>query len=109
MYALYKKAGPSSVCAVHRVNTSTNYIALIESRRKFPSIEMLERIASALMIDAPALFATEIRPPMESETLIKAQKQILGDIDRFIACRIKQLGQETPQSPDPNGGEPTMG
>lgn len=86
-----------------RVNTSTNYIALIESKRKFPSLEMLERIADALEIEAPALFATEIRPPTETETLVKAQKQILGDITNFVAYRIKQIEKETPQSPDLNG------
>ena len=34
-----------------RVNTSTNYIALIESEKKFPTPEMLELIAAALEID----------------------------------------------------------
>jgi transcriptional regulator with XRE-family HTH domain len=85
-----------------RVNTSTNYIALIETEKKFPKPEMLERIAVALEIDPPALFATEIRPLAEAETLAKVQKQILGDITKFVSYRIKQLGQETPSSPDPN-------
>jgi transcriptional regulator with XRE-family HTH domain len=86
-----------------RVNTSTNYIALIETEKKFPSLEMLERIADALEIEPPALFATEIRPPTETETLVKAQKQILGDITNFVTHRIKQIEKEAPQSPGPNG------
>ena len=86
-----------------KVNTSTNYIALIETEKKFPKPEMLERIAVALGIDPPALFATEIRPLAEAETLAKVQKQILGDITNFVSKRIKQLGQEPPQFPDPNG------
>ena len=86
-----------------RVNTSTNYIALIETEKKFPKPEMLERIATALGIDPPALFATEIRPLAEAETLAKAQKQILGDITRFVSNRIKQLGQENLQFSDLNG------
>jgi transcriptional regulator with XRE-family HTH domain len=85
-----------------RVNTSTNYIALIETEKKFPAPEMLERIAAALEIDPPFLFATEIRPLAEAETLAKVQKQILGDITKFISYRIKQLGQETPQPSKPN-------
>jgi transcriptional regulator with XRE-family HTH domain len=85
-----------------RVNTSTNYIALIETEKKFPKPEMLERIAAALGIDPPALFATEIRPLAEAETLAKAQKQILGDISNFVLNRIKQLGQENLQYPDSN-------
>jgi len=86
-----------------RVNTSTNYIALIETEKKFPKPEMLERIAVALGIDPPALFAAETRPLTEAETLAKAEKQILGDINNFISNRIKQLGQKTLKSPEPNG------
>jgi len=86
-----------------RVNTSTNYIALIETEKKFPKPEMLERIAVALGIDPPALFATETRPLTEAETLAKAEKLILGDINNFVSNRIKQLGQATPQFPEPNG------
>jgi len=86
-----------------KVNTSTNYIALIETEKKFPKPEMLERIASALGIEPPSLFTVEIRPFAEAEILAKAQKQILGDITNFISNRIKQLGQEPPQFLAPNG------
>jgi transcriptional regulator with XRE-family HTH domain len=86
-----------------RVNTSTNYIALIETEKKFPKPEMLERIAAALEIDPPALFAAEIRPPAEAEMLAKVQKQLLDDIGRFVSHRIKQLGQESPRAPGPDG------
>ncbi|MDR0524790.1 MAG: helix-turn-helix domain-containing protein [Spirochaetaceae bacterium] len=79
-----------------RVNTSTNYIALIETEKKFPSLEMLERIAAALEINPPALFTAEIRPLIEAEMLAKVQKQILGDITKAVSYRIKQLGQKTP-------------
>jgi transcriptional regulator with XRE-family HTH domain len=84
-----------------RVNTSTNYIALIETEKKFPKPEMLERIADALGIDPPALFATEIRPLAEAETWVKVQKQILNDITRFVSHRIKQLDQENPTTHRP--------
>jgi transcriptional regulator with XRE-family HTH domain len=85
-----------------RVNTSTNYIALIETEKKFPKPGMLERIAVALGIDPPALFTVEIRPLAEAETLARVQKQILGDITKFVSYRIKQLEQETPPPSDPN-------
>jgi transcriptional regulator with XRE-family HTH domain len=85
-----------------RVNTSTNYIALIETEKKFPKPEMLERIAAALEIDPTALFAAEIRPLAEAETLAKVHKQVLGDITRFVSYRIKQLGQNPPPD-DPPG------
>jgi transcriptional regulator with XRE-family HTH domain len=95
--------GISQAQLAERVNTSSNYIAQIETEKRFPTPEMLERIAAALEIAPPALFVTEIRPLTEAETLVKAHRQILSDIDRFVAYRIKQLGKETPQSPDPNG------
>jgi len=62
---------------------------------------MLERIAAALGIDPPCLFATEIRPLTDAETLAKAEKQILGDIARFVSSRIKQLGEVTPGASTP--------
>ena len=78
-----------------RVDTSTNYIALIETEKKFPKPEMLERIAVAFEIEPHALFAAEIRPLAEPEALVKVHKQILGDITKLVSYRIKQIGQET--------------
>ncbi|GHV14336.1 hypothetical protein FACS189491_10520 [Spirochaetia bacterium] len=60
--------GISQAQLAERVKTSTNYIALIEVERKFPSFEMLERIAAALEIDPPALFAAEIRSLVDDST-----------------------------------------
>jgi transcriptional regulator with XRE-family HTH domain len=88
-----------------RVNTSTNYIALIETEKKFPTPEMLERVAAALEIDPPALFTAATRPLVETETLAKVQKQLMGDITKAVAYRIKQLGQDPPGPPDPAGDD----
>ena len=41
------------------VETSTNYIGVIEIGKKFLSSQMIERIANALGVDSPLLFATE--------------------------------------------------
>jgi transcriptional regulator with XRE-family HTH domain len=78
-----------------RVDTSANYIAQIETEKRFPTPEMLERIAGALEIDPPALFTTEIRPVTELELQVKVHKQILGDFTKLVSSRIKQLRQET--------------
>jgi transcriptional regulator with XRE-family HTH domain len=85
------------------VNTSANYIAQIETEKRFPTPEMLERIAAALEIDPPALFTTEKRPVTEAEVRLKVHKQILGDFTKLVTYRMKQLWQETPQPPDSNG------
>ena len=42
-----------------KVGTSTQYIGQIEQNKKFPSPEMLERIAEALEMDSPQLFSME--------------------------------------------------
>jgi transcriptional regulator with XRE-family HTH domain len=84
-----------------RVNTSTNYIALIETEKKFPKPEMLERIAVALEIEPPVLFSAEIRPLAEAEMLVKVHKQVLGDITRLVSYRIKQIEQEIPPDDTP--------
>jgi transcriptional regulator with XRE-family HTH domain len=97
--------GISQAQLAERVKTSTNYIALIEVGRKFPSFEMLERIATALEIDPPALFAAKIHPLSDAETMEKVQRQVLSDINQFVSARIKQLGQKPPQFPDPNTEE----
>jgi transcriptional regulator with XRE-family HTH domain len=77
------------------VNTSTNYIALIVSERKFPSLEMLERIAAALEIDPPALFSTKCYHQPEGGTLAKLQEQILSDISEDISLRFKKFEENS--------------
>jgi len=80
-----------------RVETSTNYIALIESKKSFPSPEMLERVAVALEIDAPALFSTKSYPISESGTLTDLQERILSDLSEVISHRFKKFERENPQ------------
>jgi transcriptional regulator with XRE-family HTH domain len=87
-----------------RVNTSTNYIALIESERKFPSLEMLERIAEALGIEAIALFSTKTYHQPAGGSLARLQEQILSDISEDISFRFKKFEGELPQNLDSNGG-----
>lgn len=79
-----------------RVNTSANYIALIETEKKFPTPEKLEKIAKALEIDTPDLFSTKPSPIPEIGTLAMAQKQILNGISEVISNSFKELRQ-TPE------------
>jgi transcriptional regulator with XRE-family HTH domain len=88
-----------------RVNTSTHYIGMIEIEKKFPTPEMLERIAVALEIDAPALFSTKSYPSPEAGTMMKFQERVIDDISQVISFRIRELQRETPQAFDPNADE----
>jgi transcriptional regulator with XRE-family HTH domain len=78
-----------------KVNTSTHYIGMIESEKKFPTPEMLERIAAALEIDTPALFSLKSYPATEAGTIAKFQEQVLNDIAQVIAHRVKELEWNT--------------
>jgi transcriptional regulator with XRE-family HTH domain len=49
--------GISQAKLAERVKTSTHYIGQIELENKFPTPEMLERIAAALEMDSPQLFS----------------------------------------------------
>ena len=80
-----------------KVDTSTNYIALIETERKFPTPEMLERIAAALEIDAPALFSTKSYPVPGTGTLAELQEKVLTDLFEVISHRFRKFERENPQ------------
>ncbi|GMO23165.1 MAG: hypothetical protein Ta2B_02280 [Termitinemataceae bacterium] len=71
-----------------KVDTATNYIAMIESEKQFPSPEMLERIAAALEIDSPQLFSLE---PMQMAAVRKLRKDISVDIERLMAKRLTEF------------------
>jgi transcriptional regulator with XRE-family HTH domain len=81
-----------------RVDTSTHYIGMIESKKKFPTPEMLERIAAALEIDAPTLFSTRTYPVPETGTMVEFQERLLRDISEVVSYRIKKLEQKIPRA-----------
>lgn len=64
-----------------KVDTSTHYIGMIETKQKFPSPEMLERIAYALGIDTIELFSTDMNLPKIMKTY---QKTTLKDIKNLM-------------------------
>jgi len=74
-----------------KVNTSTHYIGMIENEKKFPTPEMLERIAVALEVDPPVLFSLKSYPVSGDGAIVKFQEQVLNDIAQVIAYRVKEL------------------
>jgi transcriptional regulator with XRE-family HTH domain len=73
-----------------RAHTATTYIAMIELEKKFPSVEMLEKIAAALEIDTPQLFSM---PAVSAESLKQLKKTVLEDFDKIIALRLKEIDE----------------
>jgi transcriptional regulator with XRE-family HTH domain len=72
-------------------NISTNFVGMIEQKRKFPAPEILERIATALKIETSELFATSVSPQAE---LKKLHKEILTDLDRAISESVSKAIKE---------------
>ena len=91
MKAHRQKLGITQPELAERANISTNFIGMIEQKRKFPAPEMLERIATALKIETPELFATSTSPQTELKIL---HKEILADLDRAIGEAVGKAIKE---------------
>jgi transcriptional regulator with XRE-family HTH domain len=85
-----KKQGLSQNKLADKINTATNYIAMIELGKKFPSAQMIERIADALNVEAPDLFAAV---PFQSYSMEKLCTSILSDIEMVLHERLTVLEQ----------------
>ena len=68
-----------------KAGTSTHYIGQIELGNKFPTPEMLERIAVALEIDSPQLFSMATFP---AEAVKSFQEAVLADVGTALATAI---------------------
>ena len=68
-------------------NLSTHYISMIEISRKFPSPEVLDRLASALGIPTHELFSV---PPSPEKTLEKLHNEVLSDIKQVVSDAVKE-------------------
>jgi transcriptional regulator with XRE-family HTH domain len=74
-----------------KLGAAPTYIAMIELQKKFPSVEMLERIAAALEVDAPELFSARTLP---ADTLAQLHKTVLADIGKAVEGIISGHLQE---------------
>jgi transcriptional regulator with XRE-family HTH domain len=84
----YRSAlGFSQAELAEKVNTSTNYIGLLEIKRRFPSPEMMERLAFALGIDITELFYKELN---SSDVIKTYRKAALEDIQQAISKIIEE-------------------
>lgn len=95
MKAYRAALGLSQAKLAEKVDTSTHYIGMIETKNNFPSPEMLERIACALGIDTTDLFSVGKTLPQAMKTYRQAAlKDISGLLARFIDDRLRDLEQE---------------
>jgi transcriptional regulator with XRE-family HTH domain len=81
-----KELGLTQAQLAEEVDTAPTYIAMIEAQKRFPTPEMLERIALALDFDPPQLFGTD---NCNYKSLKQAYEAVFGDIGDLIKQRIE--------------------
>ena len=83
---LYRKSlGLTQEKLAEMINISYNYVALIETGRRFPSLPMLERIADALQKDTLELLSIK-KTEIAQKKALKAV--LLADIEKILTTRF---------------------
>ena len=77
--------GISQEGLAERIKTSAHYIAQIEQKNKFPSPDMIERIAAALEIDTPQLFSMI---PFADDAAKRFREGVLSDLETAITQAV---------------------
>ena len=89
-----RKCGFSQEKLAEKASISTQYLAMMEIARKFPTSEVLERLAGAMDIKVYELFLIDHSPREELELLrqniINEMKQTFGEIiEQALKCVSK--------------------
>jgi transcriptional regulator with XRE-family HTH domain len=82
-----RKNGFSQEKLAEKAGISTPFVAMIEVSRKFPTPEVLDRIAEALNIKTWQLFAV---PPSPEEAMERLHQSIVSDVNQVIAEAVKK-------------------
>ena len=82
-----RKNGLSQDKLAEKAGISTPFVAMIEVSRKFPTPDVLDRIAGALNIKTWQLFAV---PPSPEDAMEQLRMSIVKDIDQVVANAVKK-------------------
>jgi transcriptional regulator with XRE-family HTH domain len=82
-----KKCGLSQAKLAEKANITTQYIAMIEVSRKFPTPEMLDRLATALEIETFELFIVK---PSPEDAMERLHDTIVNNIERVVAQAVEK-------------------
>jgi len=74
--------GWSQARLAEKVDTSAHYIGMLETQWKYPSPEMVERIAAALDIDSTDLYRKDVEP---GEVVNSLHNAILSNICGLVS------------------------
>jgi transcriptional regulator with XRE-family HTH domain len=96
---LRQDRGWSQATLAEKTGTSPHYIGMLENQNKFPSSEMIQKLASALKIDPTELFSKEIDPQNSVKNSQKAALETVGMavnriLTKFIADEIQKIDEE---------------
>lgn len=78
-----------------KANISTHYLAMLELAHKFPSADMLERLARALEIEPYELFympssAETAIKELQETVVINIEKAVTEAVEKAIGNRLKK-------------------
>jgi transcriptional regulator with XRE-family HTH domain len=82
-----RKHGLTQAKLAEKADITTQYIAMIEVSRKFPTPEMMERIAKALEIETYQLFSAD--PTLEA-ALERLYQTVAHNIEQVVAEAIQK-------------------
>jgi len=80
--------GLSQMKLAEAADISPAYVAMIELERKFPSVEVLERIAQALKMDPTELFSKACYPV---EAVKELHKSVLTSFEQIVKSHIEEF------------------
>ena len=75
-----RKCGLTQEKLAEKAGISSNYLSMVEISKKFPTPEMLDRLAEALEIDTIQLFDVSCSP--EERALLHLEKSIIDNINK---------------------------
>jgi len=70
-----------------KAGISAHYLAMVEVEKKFPTPEMLDKLAEALNIETVQLFDVSSTP---EGVLLQLEQSLISNIERTISVTIKQ-------------------
>jgi transcriptional regulator with XRE-family HTH domain len=86
-----RRCGLTQEKLAEKAGISAHYLAMVEVARKFPTPEMLDRLAKALDIETYKLFEMS---PTPQEALTQLRQDIVREIEHLVVKAIKEtLGE----------------